>query len=341
MYTIRWYRGAVRIIDQTLLPGKLKYLDLRTVPALCEAIKTLRVRGAPALGAAAALGVYLGVKDFRGSTAAFLRRMDEVARTIGASRPTARNLFWGLERMRQAAAAQRVAPLAKLKGALLQCALDAVEEDRRVCRRMGEHGQALLRDHATVLTVCNAGALATIDYGTALGVLYAAKARGKRLKVFACETRPLLQGARLTTWELMRARIPVTLICDNMAASLMGKGGIDAVITGADRIAANGDTANKVGTYMLAVLAKYHGIPFYVAAPRSTFDPRLEDGTRIPIEERSPQEVTTLHFVKPSAPRGVRVYNPAFDVTAHGLITAFITEDGVIRPPFKKYISTL
>ncbi|MFH0763044.1 MAG: S-methyl-5-thioribose-1-phosphate isomerase [Candidatus Omnitrophota bacterium] len=340
--TIEWKKGRVKLIDQTKLPGKLEYLQTDSLKELWQAIKVLKVRGAPALGAAAALGVYLGIKDSRAKNfAQFSRELDRVVKYLASSRPTARNLFWGLERLRGAAVKNKDKPVAQIKKLLLREAEEIIQEDRRACRQMGRYGAKLFKDGDNVLTVCNAGILATIDYGTALGVIYRAKEEGKRLKVYACETRPLLQGARLSSWELKKSGIDVTLICDNMAGTLMKQGRIDRVIAGADRIAANGDTANKIGTYNLAVLSRYHEIPFYISAPCSTFDLSIRDGRGIPIEERSSKEVTELFFKRPIAPEGVKVYNPAFDVTPAGLISAIITERGVIKPPYLKNINAL
>jgi methylthioribose-1-phosphate isomerase len=337
--TIAWKNNAVKIIDQTRLPGEFRYVYIRHLKDLWRAIKTLQVRGAPALGAAAGLGVYLGIKDCEArSFDAFARELDAVMRYLGSSRPTARNLFWGLERMASVAVVNRSKSVAQIKKLLFEQAMRIIEEDRRTCREIGAYGSALIKNGDTVLTVCNAGILATIDYGTALGVLYRAKEKRKRFKVFACETRPLLQGARLTTWELKQKGIDVTLICDNMAATLMRQGRIDKVITGADRIAANGDTANKIGTYSLAVLARYHKIPFYVAAPASTFDLSKKSGQDIVIEQRPAEEVTTFFFKKPIAPAHVPVYNPSFDVTDHALISAIITDKGIIPPPYRQRI---
>ena len=342
--TIEWKNGGIRIIDQTKLPGELRYLQIKDLKTLWHAIKELKVRGAPALGAAAALGVCLGLKDSKAATfTAFKKELAKVSAYIASSRPTARNLFWALDRMTRAADAVKDKPVVQVKKALFAEASRIVEEDRSSCRAIGAYGQALIKNGDSVLTVCNAGILATIDYGTALGVLYAAKAKGKKIKVYSCETRPLLQGARLTTWELKRMGMDVTLICDNMAATLMKQGKVDRVITGADRIAANGDAANKIGTYSLAVLCKHHKIPFYIAAPVSTFDCSLKSGKRIPIEQRAAEEVTTMHYARPLAAAGVKVYNPAFDVTDAGLITAIITDKGVLKPPYtasiKKHIA--
>lgn len=340
--TIEWKNDLIKLIDQTKLPGKLGYVYIDNLKDLWQAIKTLQVRGAPAIGAAAALGVYIGIRhskarDFRD----FKKELDKVIDYIGSSRPTARNLFWALERMRKAALINRIQPIQILKKQLLDEALSVVSEDMQSCRLLGAYGAKLFKDNDTVLTVCNAGILATIDYGTALGVIYRAREEGKRLKVFACETRPILQGARLTTWELKKNGVDVTLICDNMAATLMKQGKINKVIAGADRIAANGDTANKIGTYNLAVLSHYHKLPFYISAPISTIDLDIKSGTEIPIEERDPLEVTELFFKKPIAAKGVKVYNPAFDVTPGNLISAIITDRGVVRKPYQKNIAKL
>ena len=336
--TICWVNGHVKLIDQTKLPGKLVYIHCRDVKTLWQAIRRLSVRGAPALGVAAAFGVLLGIKSFAGNDRKrFSKHVDQISDYIATSRPTAVNLFNALERMKQVIGDHPQASVAQLRNFLKKEALAIYEEDRRVCRRMGDFGARLIKNGASILTVCNAGALATVDYGTALGVMYTAKKQGKKFQVYACETRPLLQGARLTSWELLRAKIDTTLICDNMAATLMKQGRIDAVFTGADRIAANGDTANKIGTYMLAVLARHHKIPFYIVAPRSTFDLAIENGRQIPIEERSKEEVLGFGG-QLTAPRQVKVYNPAFDVTDNALITAIVTEKGIIRPPFRENI---
>ncbi|MBL7151542.1 MAG: S-methyl-5-thioribose-1-phosphate isomerase [Candidatus Omnitrophica bacterium] len=340
--TIEWKRGCIKLIDQTRLPGKLQYLYVRDLKVLWQAIKVLKVRGAPALGAAAALGVYLGIKDSRAKNfAQFKRDLERVVKYLASSRPTARNLFWGLERMCGAAVKNKDKSIGRIKELLFKEAKAVIEDDRRICRRIGYYGAKLFKSADNILTVCNAGILATIDYGTALGVIYRAKQEGKRLKVYACETRPLLQGARLTTWELKQSGIDVTLICDNMAGTLMKQGRIDRVIAGADRIAANGDTANKIGTYNLAVLSHYHKIPFYIAAPSSTFDLSIKSGQGIPIEQRNGREVSELFFKRPIAAKGIKIYNPAFDVTDAGLITAIITERGIIRPPYLRNIKRI
>ncbi len=329
--TLTWSKGTVKLIDQTRLPGKLKYIICRDVKTLWRAIKTLQVRGAPALGVAAGFGVLLGLKNFKGlGRRPFEKKFNEICDYIGASRPTAVNLFNALAEMRKVVSECPSASVKELKGLLEKKALEIYEQDRRVCRQMGKNGAKFIKNGGTYLTVCNAGALATVDYGTALGVFYAAKEAGKRFHVYSCETRPLLQGARLTCWELLRAKIDVTLICDNMAATLMRQGKIDAVFAGADRIALNGDTANKIGTYSLAVLAKHHNIPFYIVAPQSTFDMSTKTGDGIVIEERDAQEVACFAGVA-TAPKGVKVFNPAFDVTPHELITAIITEKNILE----------
>jgi methylthioribose-1-phosphate isomerase len=334
--------GCVRILDQTLLPTELGFRDCRTVEEVWEAIRMLRVRGAPAIGVAAAMGVVVGLQKLEERRrGAFADRLREVVGYLRTSRPTAVNLFWALERMQNAAAPhlERL-PTVELRRLLLREALAIAEEDRRMCQAIGRVGAELIQSGQGILTHCNAGALATADYGTALAALFTAAEQGKAIHVFADETRPLLQGARLTAWELQQRGIPVTHICDNMAAQVMKEGRVQLVIVGADRIAANGDTANKIGTYGVALLAKAHGIPFYVAAPSSTFDLSLADGTAIPIEERDPREITH-GFGKQTAPDGVRVYNPAFDVTPAHLIAGIITERGLIRPVNAETIRTL
>jgi methylthioribose-1-phosphate isomerase len=300
----------------------------------------MQVRGAPALGVAAAFGVYLGVKDFRGNTNQFLKKLKSVIQYLGSSRPTAVNLFWSLERIEKLVLENKNKSVKEIKALILKEANKIFQEDKFVCRKMGDYGQVFVKNNDRILTICNAGALATVDYGTALALIYKAKEKGKNIKVFACETRPLLQGARLTTWELKKHKIDTTLICDNMAASLMSQKKIDKVITGADRITSNGDSANKIGTYNLAVLAKYHKIPFYIVAPSSSFDLKLKTGQRIPIEQRKEEEVTIINNKRISA-KDVKVYNPAFDVTPYQLITAIVTEKGIIRPPFIKNIKRL
>jgi len=333
--TIEWVgdvSGHARMIDQTLLPNEYTLIDIRDVEAMWEAIKVLRVRGAPAIGVAAAFGTVIGVQ---GSTAeaweAFEADLAKATDYLATSRPTAVNLFWALGRMKRVAAENRHMTTQLLKERLLDEALAIWEEDKATCRAIGRHGAELVADGAGILTHCNAGGLATADYGTALAVMFAAHEQGKAIHVYADETRPLLQGARLTTWELMQAGIDVTLICDNMAAQVLREGRIDLVVVGADRIAANGDAANKIGTYGVAILAKEHGVPFYVAAPTSTFDLSLATGDEIPIEERGADEVTE-GFGRRTAPEGVKVYSPAFDVTPARYIAALITERGLIQP---------
>ncbi len=339
--TINWVNGHVKLIDQTKLPGKLVYIHCRDVKTLWQAIRRLSVRGAPALGVAAALGVLLGIKTFAGNDRKrFSKHVEKISDYIATSRPTAVNLFNALTRMKAVIKRHPKATVAQLKEFLRKEALVIYEEDRKLCRKMGDFGARLISSGARLLTVCNAGALATVDYGTALGVMYSAKAKGKKFQVYSCETRPLLQGARLTVWELLRSGIDTTLICDNMAATLMKQNKIDAVFTGADRIAGNGDTANKIGTYNLAVLAKHHGIPFYIVAPQSSFDLAITSGRQIPIEERSKEEVLGFGG-RPTAPQQVKVYNPAFDVTDNALITAIVTEKGIIRQPFGRNIKKI
>ena len=340
--TIKWQDNAIKIIDQTKLPAKLCYIYIKDLKSLWQAIKEMQVRGAPALGAAAGLGVYLGLKDLSTKKLPqFKKRLAKIINFIASSRPTARNLFWGLERMRNAALLNKDKPLSKIKKILFEEAQKIISEDKISCRKIGDYGSRLIKQGDALLTICNAGILATIDYGTALGIIYSACAQGKVIKVYACETRPMLQGARLTAWELKQKGVSVTLVCDMIAATLMRQGKVNKVIVGADRIAANGDSANKVGTYNLAILAHYHRLPFYVAAPASTFDLKIDCGEKIPIEERDGREITEMFFKKPVAPKGIKVINPAFDVTPHNLITAIITDKGVIKPPYKKNITKL
>jgi methylthioribose-1-phosphate isomerase len=332
--TIKWTKDCARIIDQTKLPNSLEYIDCRDVKTMWEAIKRLSVRGAPAIGVAGAFGVLLGLKDFKGNNRdAFIRHVHKTCDYLATSRPTAVNLFTMIDRMRAVVDNDKGSDVAALIKKLHEKANEIYVEDQKVCRTMGDHGAKLIKNGMSALTVCNAGALATADYGTALGVFYSAKAAGKKFRVTSCETRPLLQGARLTCWELTKNKIDTTLICDNMAATLMAQGKIDIIFAGADRIASNGDAANKIGTYMLAVLAKHHNVPFYIVAPKSTFDLKIKTGKQIPIEERKPEEVTNFAGT-PTAPKGVKVYNPAFDVTPAELIHGIVTEYGIIRPPY-------
>jgi len=332
--------GCLRIIDQTLLPGELRQIDLLTPEQVREAIRALRVRGAPAIGVAAAYGVVIGLRTvLDAERTAFDRRLHEVAAYLETSRPTAVNLAWALGRMQQVDASRPELSSAEMATRLLEEARQIETEDREMCLAIGRAGADLLADGTGVLTHCNAGALATAGDGTALAVIYAAVRQGKRLHVFVDETRPLLQGARLTAWELSERGIPATLICDSAAGWIMREGRIQAVVTGADRIAANGDTANKIGTYSVAHLARAHGIPFYVAAPTSTFDLSAIDGRSIPIEERDPAEITHP-FERQTAPSAIGARNPAFDVTPAELITALITERGLIQPVTRETIQS-
>ncbi len=330
--TLKWiggHDGHLQLVDQTLLPQKLVTIDCRDVQTVWEAIKMLRVRGAPAIGIAAAYGMLLGMQQ---AGASVLRVGKEAADYLATSRPTAVNLFWALQRMTQKLESlSEELSKQEMLDEMLSEAKAIHDEDRSMCHAIGKNGVSLLQDVTGVLTHCNAGGLATAEYGTALSVFFTAQDQGKQLHVFVDETRPLLQGARLTAWELMQRGIPATLICDSMAAQVMKEGKVQAVVTGADRIAANGDTANKIGTYSIAVLARAHQIPFYIAAPSSTFDLDIPTGEEIPIEERASSEITH-GFGKQTAPDGVSVYNPAFDVTPSELISAIITERGVIQP---------
>ncbi len=348
---VRWEHDALVILDQTLLPTEVVERPLRELEEVWEAIRTLRVRGAPAIGIAAAFGLVLGLRHWRVPAKAprsweeARRQAAQAGERLKSSRPTAVNLAWAVDRL--LALLDRLhenphgdtAP-GRLWNLLLDEAQKLIEEDHAVCRAMGQHGLTLLKEGDGVLTHCNAGGLATAGFGTALAPIYAAHEKGMRLSVFADETRPLLQGARLTAFELQRAGVPVTLICDNMAATVMARGKIQCVIVGADRVAANGDFANKIGTYGVAILAREHDIPFYCATPLSTVDRNLPDGGGIPIEERAPEEITRIGG-RVMAPEGVAVFNPAFDVTPHRLVTAFITEKGVIRPPYTKTLAAL
>jgi len=344
--TMRWIggvRGHLSLLDQTLLPARVKYLAVRDLPAIVDAIRRLAVRGAPAIGCAAAYGMVLGVRDqVESRPAAFRRRLATVRARLAESRPTAVNLCWAIDRSRALAEELLAAgePLPAVVARLLAEAHAIRAEDERLCIAIGEHGARLLGNDACVLTHCNAGALATGGIGTALAVVYRAVAGGKRIRVLADETRPLLQGARLTCWELQQAGIEVTVICDNASASAMQRGVVDCVVVGADRIAANGDVANKIGTYGVAVLARAHRIPFYVAAPTTTIDIATATGAGIPIEERRAEEVVA-GFGARTAPRGVDVWNPAFDVTPAKYVTAIITERGVVRPPYRRGIAAI
>jgi methylthioribose-1-phosphate isomerase len=339
--TIRWEHERVCLIDQTRLPHVQEYVCCATVAAVAEAIRGMVVRGAPAIGVTAAYGMALAARNSSGSTPqellADLRRDKAI---LNAARPTAVNLHWATERVLRRAEVVSGDGLAAVRTATLEEARAIYAEDLAMCHAIGEHGATLLDDGARVLTHCNAGGLATAGYGTALAPIRTAHTQGKRLHILVDETRPFLQGARLTAWELQEAGIPQTLITDNMAGYFMGRGEVDCVIVGADRIVANGDTANKIGTYSVAVLARAHGIPFFVAAPSSTIDFSIPDGSGIPIEQRDAREVTHL-FGQPLAPEGVSAAHPAFDVTPHTLINAIITEKGVIRPPYVENLSEL
>lgn len=335
-------RHALVIIDQTALPGETRMLALTTQTQIWNAIRTLQVRGAPAIGVAAAIGLYLAAQGIRADDSRdFAAQLRKAKDHLASARPTAVNLFWALDRMEGVALDSLSLPLPQIVQRMHDEAVRIKEEDVSVCRRIGEHGLALLKDGDGVLTHCNAGQLATARYGTALAPLHIGHERGYRFKVYADETRPLLQGARLTAYELQADGIDVTLICDNMASQVMKNGWVQAVLVGCDRVAANGDAANKIGTSGVAILAKHYGVPFYVCAPTSTIDMSAATGADIPIEERPDTEVTELWYRQRMAPQGVKVYNPAFDVTGHELITAFVTEHGVIRPPFDTAFAAL
>jgi len=341
--TIEWTDEGVRMIDQRKLPTIEEYPLFRTYEEVAEAIRVMVVRGAPAIGVAAAMGVALGIRRSEASSKEDLAKdFETITSTLAATRPTAVNLFWAIERMKQtfARAMRANANRETIERLLIDEAKTIYDEDIENNKRMGRFGAELLPQSGTVLTHCNAGALATAGYGTALGVIRAAIEAGKRLKVLADETRPFLQGSRLTAWELWKDNIDVRVISDNMAGAFMRQGLVDAVIVGADRIAANGDVANKIGTYTVAVLAKQHDIPFYVAAPLSTLDLSIPDGSHIPIEQRTPTEVTHVGNTR-IVPEGVAVFNPAFDVTPHEFVTAIITEQGVARPPYKEHLAKL
>jgi methylthioribose-1-phosphate isomerase len=335
--TIHWVGGldgVCRLIEQTKLPADFEEIDCSTKEQMWDAIKRLAVRGAPAIGVAAGFGAVLGARDSEATDRdGFLADLKATTEYLASSRPTAVNLFWGLNRVTRVVEAAGDRPVPELKQVLLAEAKTIWSEDRDICRRLGQHGQALLEAGEGALTHCNAGGLATADYGTALAVFFAAKEAGKEFHVFADETRPLNQGSRLTSWELMNAGIDVTLICDNMAGQVMREGRIQKVFVGSDRIAANGDAANKIGTYSVSVLARAHGIPFYVVAPTSTFDMETPHGDGIPIEERDPDEIRRGYSGGLNAPANVKVYNPAFDVTPHENIAGIVTEFGVIEAP--------
>jgi len=333
--TIEWRDNAVVMIDQTLLPGDEIYNTYTDFKAVAEAIRGMIIRGAPAIGVAAAMGIALGARAIVADThESFFRQLENVCDVMARTRPTAVNLFWGIERMKRVAEANRDKKLDQIREILKDEAIRIEAEDLTICRNIGKWGANLIPEGATVLTHCNAGGLATAGYGTALGVIRAAHEAGKNIRVFADETRPWLQGARLTAWELMKDDIPVTLISDNMAGFFMNRGEITCCVVGADRIAANGDTANKIGTYSVAVLARENNIPFYVAAPVSTLDLTLSDGSKIPIEERPTSELTHIKGIA-IAPEGVSVRNPSFDVTPARYITAIITENGIVKDDYR------
>ena len=338
--TVAWEDEAVVLIDQRRLPQEESYLRCRHPAEVAAAIRDMAVRGAPAIGVAAALGIALAARGTAAEGEALRRELDAVCAQMRATRPTAVNLFWAVERMRRRLAAEEARGGDAVREGLLAEALAILDEDLAACRRLGDLGADLITRPSRVLTHCNAGALATAGYGTALGVIRSAARDGKVVGVFAGETRPYLQGARLTAWELTREGIPTTLIADNMAGHMMATGQVDLVIVGADRIAANGDVANKIGTYPLAVLARENGIPFYVAAPVSTFDLATPSGAGIPIEERAAEEITH-HAGRRVAAEGVAVRNPAFDITPHRYVTAIVCEKGVARPPYTESLAAL
>lgn len=339
--TIEWKGDQVRILDQRRLPQEVRYLDCRNASSVAKAIRTMAIRGAPAIGVAAAMGIALAAKKIQFSNPQnFTQSAEKVCNEMRQTRPTAVNLFWAVDRMQKILDQVHAHGVEKTRAMLVKEALRIYKEDVEVNRKIGAYGKRLIKDGDGVLTHCNAGALATAGYGTALGVIYAAWAEGKRFRVFSDETRPQLQGARLTAWELFQEEIPVSVITDNMAGWLMKQGKVNLILVGADRIARNGDTANKIGTYSLAILSKYHGVPFYVAAPISTLDLTIASGWDIPIEERDIKEVT--HFRGNSiTPKGVSALNPAFDVTPHGLIHAIVTEKGIVQKPFHKNLKKM
>ena len=340
--TIQWNKNYVTLLDQTQLPGQEVYLKIDSVEAMAEAIKKLRIRGAPAIGIAAAYGLVIGAQKIRSrKQAEFIPELNKIAEVLLATRPTAVNLKWAIQKLTQKVHDNNSLSVEKIILLLEAEAIKIHSEDRLLCEKIAKFGATLFsQKQVTILTHCNAGILATGGQGTALSVIYELKNQGCDVRVYADETRPLLQGTRLTAWELNKAGIPVTLICDNMASIVMGQKKIDGVIVGADRIAGNGDVANKIGTFTVALAAREFNIPFYVAAPYSTFDFSLSSGDQIPIEERSPKEITHIRNKK-LAPDGISVYNPAFDITPNKLITAIITDKGVCKPPFLKNISKL
>jgi len=339
--TLEWTDQGIRFLDQTKLPTVETYVTCTTYQQVAEVIRNMVVRGAPAIGVAAAMGIALGANNSRAETVADLKQdFDQICRVMGETRPTAVNLFWAIRRMQEKFVTLCIRPIPQIKQALIEESRRMHAEDIAANQAMGRHGATLMPATGGVLTHCNAGALATAGYGTALGVIRAALEQGKRLHVYADETRPFLQGSRLTAWELMKDGIPTTVISDNMAGSMMRQGKINAIVVGADRVAANGDVANKIGTYTVAILAKEHGIPFYVAAPISTVDLDMHDGSGIPIEQRSRKEVTHIAG-RQMVPDGVEVENPAFDVTPARLVTAIITERGIAKAPYEESLKRL
>lgn len=341
IHTLEWTDAGVRFIDQTKLPTEEVYVTCKTHEQVADVIRNMVVRGAPAIGVAAAMGLALAVKNSKADTVGGLKKdFDEACELIGKTRPTAVNLFWAIRRMQEKLERARIQPIGQIKQALIEEAKRIHAEDIAANQAMGRHGATLMPSSGGVLTHCNAGALATAGYGTALGVIRAAVEQGKKIHVYADETRPFLQGSRLTAWELMKDGIPTTVISDNMAGAMMKQGKIGAIVVGADRIAANGDVANKIGTYTVAVLAKEHGIPFYVAAPFSTIDLETPDGSKIPIEQRNSREISHIAG-KQMVPDGVEIENPAFDVTPAKYVGAIITERGIAKAPYTESLSRL
>jgi len=330
-----YFSDHIKIVDQRRLPSKFVYVRCNNERDVYKAIKEMKIRGAPAIGIAAAFGLWLGLRRIKTTNkAVFLKHLNSLVDFFSSCRPTAVNLFWALERIKNIVLEKKDLPIPKIKDLVYRSAIDILKDDYYRCRRMGHLGARLIKDKDCCLTICNAGGLATSGFGTVLGLFFEAKNERKKFKVIACETRPLMQGARITLWELKQNKIDATLICDSAAAYLMAQKKISKVFVGADRIALNGDVANKIGTYNLAVLANFHNIPFYVVAPLSTFDKNIKRGEDIKIEYRDEKEITSFYFKRKMAPSGVKVLNPAFDVTKNNLISAIITEVGIIRPPF-------
>ncbi|MCM8783661.1 MAG: S-methyl-5-thioribose-1-phosphate isomerase [Candidatus Omnitrophica bacterium] len=339
--TLKWHKNKLILLDQRRLPFECIYVECEDLKSVWKAINTLTVRGAPLIGITAGFGVYLGVKDSSAQHhSSFKKDFDKVVSYLATSRPTAVNLSWVLERMKNLVEKEKDKPIKELKKIILKEAEKIMEEEKLACRKLAEWGAKLINDGERILTYCNTGMLATVEYGTALGAIYRAKEKGKNIEVFVCETRPFLQGARLTAWELKENKVPFTLICDNMVGTLIARGKVDKIFVGSDRTVANGDTANKIGTYNLAVISYYHKIPFYVACPLSSFDFRIKSGKDIPIEER-PQEEMLYIRDKRIAPYGVKAYYPCFDITPGELITAIVTEKGIFKPPYTKSLQKL